>query len=48
MEGNQNQENYHSTQGHFVCQPNTPNVKENAIHINWPKSNDNRWKALNE
>ena len=40
MEGNKSQENYHITQGHYVCQSNTPNVKENAIRINWPKAND--------
>ena len=41
MEGNQN----HSGS---LCQINTPNVKENAIRINWPKANDDRWKALDE
>ena len=48
MERNQCQENYHSTQGHFVCQPITPSVKESAIHINWLQANDVRWKALDE
>ena len=28
IEGNQSQENYHSTQDHCVCQPNAPSVKE--------------------
>ena len=36
MEGIQSQENYHNTQGHFVCRPNTPSVKRNAIRVNWP------------
>ena len=48
IEGNQSQENYHSTQDHFVCQPNAPYVKGNAIRINWPKANDDRWKVLDE
>ena len=48
IEGNQSQENYHSTQDHFVCQPNAPSVKGNAILLNWPKANDDRWKVLNE
>ena len=32
----------------FGCQPNTPNLKKNAIHINWPKANNTRWKTLDE
>jgi len=48
IEGNQCQEDYHRTQVPFVCQPNAPNVKENATRINWPRSNDNKWKALDE
>ena len=47
-EGDQSQENYHSTRDHFVCQPNAPSVKGNAIRINWPKTNDDRWKVLDE
>ena len=48
IEGNQSQENYHSTQDHFVCQPNAPSVKGNAFHINWPNVNDDRWKVLDK
>ena len=48
IEGNQNQVKYHSTQDYFVCQPNAPNVKGNAIRINWPKADDDRWKVLDE
>ena len=48
IEGNQSQENYYSTQAHFVCQPNAPSVKGNAIRINWPKANDDRWKVFDE
>ena len=33
MEGNQSQENFHSNQGHFVCQPTAPSVRESPIHI---------------
>ena len=33
IEGNQSQENYHSTQDHFVCQPNAPSVKGNYTLI---------------
>ena len=45
-EGNHSQENYHSTTVSFSCQPNTPNVKKNAIHINWPRANDTKSKSL--
>ena len=48
IDGNQSQENYHSTQDHFVCQPNAPSVKGNAIPINWPKANYDGWKVLDE
>ena len=48
IEGNQSQENYHSTQDYFVSQPNASRVKGNAIRINWPKANDDRWKVLGE
>ena len=48
IEGNQSQGNYHSTQDHFVCQSNAPSMKGNAIRINWPKANDDRWKVLDE
>ena len=47
-EGNHSQENYHSTTVHFGCQPNTPNVKKNAICINWLKANNTKWKTLDE
>ena len=32
----------------YICQPNTPNVKKNAIRINWPKANNAKWKTLDE
>ena len=44
-EGNHSQENYHSTTVPFGCQPN---VKKNAIRINWPKANNTKWKILDE
>ena len=47
-EGNHSQENYHSTTVPFGCQPNTPNVKKNAIRINWPNANNTKWKTLDE
>ena len=48
IEGNHSQENYHSTTVPFGCQPNIPNVKKNAIHINCPRANDAKWKTLDE
>ena len=34
MERNQSQENYNSTQDHFICQPTAPSVKKSEILIN--------------
>ena len=48
MKGTISQENYHSTTVPFGCQRNTPNVKKNAIRINWPKANNTKWKTLDE
>ena len=36
------------SQDYFVCQPNVPSVKGNAIRINWTKAYENRWKVLDE
>ena len=45
-ERNHSQENYHSTTVPVGCQPNTPNVKKDAISTNWPRANDTKWKTL--